>query len=169
MTSHDFTIYNTDLYIKFYSESLNYRILNELQRPFKHSIDYYEKENKFDNQEIDNPIIAFSFDIPETLKKLGLVNVVLKNRLLSINYKEDKLEIIIDLLDYEKTCDNLKFECSKYSVDEEVQNFLESLIYDDRNWNFIFSLIDSNKVIELLEGGISELFDTKRMVKEHES
>ena len=169
MTSHDFTIYSKDLDIKFYSPPSNYTILNKLQRPFKHSIDYYEKENRYDNQEIDNPLIAFSFTIPESLKNLGLVNVVLKNKVLSINYKDENLEIIIEPVNYRKTCDNFKFECSKYSLKEEVQNFLESFIYDDRNWNVIFSLIDMNKIPMLLGGRLPDFFGTKIKVQEHES
>ena len=59
-------------YLKFYSKSSNYKLLNELQRPFKQSIDYYEKGSRFNDMDTDNPLLPWSIPIPEHLHKLGL-------------------------------------------------------------------------------------------------
>lgn len=169
MTSHDLTIYNDILDITFYSKNLNKIISNDLKLIFGNSSDEYKNsENSFANTEgRDNQNLSFNFTIPLFLKSLGVKSIRLENRLLLVNYNGNNLEISIEQDNFLKGISYLNFEFNGYSIDYDTLECIESFISD--NWNSILQLIDSYKVTNLLDGGISKLFDTKIMVKEHES
>ena len=156
MTDHDFTIYNDILDIK--------------QELGNHSNEFNiseNSENRFNNiLPRNNQNFAFNLPIPPFLKKIGVQRIRLENRLLLVYYNGHNLEIRIDQGNSHKGIHNLNFEFKGLSITDKTIDCIESFISD--NWNLILSIIDSNKVINLLVGGITELFDTKIKVKEHE-
>ncbi len=156
-----FILYNYEDDINLYSCEV---IINDSEQVIRKSSDKYNSEPNvrgLDNQQNH----SLNYIIPPLLEKKAIKNIRLENKILSIRYNEHNLEIPIDQLDYDRISKCVKFECGEYSIDNEIKD-MESFSSDV--WNLIFTLKDFNKVIELLKGGISELFDTKIKVKEYE-
>ena len=66
----------------------------------------------------------------------------LEKNCIIFNYLEFELKLYIYPYDYDKTIRNLKFECSKYSIDQKIEEYLILLI--DRYWNRIIDFTDNN-------------------------
>ncbi len=142
------------------------------QEPEREKVDYTIHSNNSANRvtntkerNIQKP--TFDFPIPPFLKNIGVESIRLQNRVLLVDYNGHNLEIRIDQGNSHKGIKYLNFEFKGLPITDKTIDCIESFISD--NWNLILSIIDSKKVINLLEGGITDFFGTKKMVKEYES
>jgi len=159
-----FKLYNDQDDINLYSCEV---IINNSEQEIKKPYNKYNIEDNVqgsDNQQNH----SLNYTIPPVLEKKEIKSIRLENNILSIRYNEHNLEIPIDILDYDRISKCVKFECQKYSINNEIQN-MESFISDI--WNLILTSFDFNKLPNLLNHGISDLFDTpiKMRLKEYES
>ena len=76
------------------------------------------------------------------IKQLDISIIRIKKNCIIIRYRESELKLYIYPSEYDKTIRNLKFECSKYSIDQEIEEYLILLI--NGYWNLIRDFIDNN-------------------------
>ena len=77
------------------------------------------------------------------LKQLDIAIIRFEENCIIIKYLQFELKLYIYPYDYDLTIRNLKFECSKYSVNEELEEYL--ILFLDENWDLIIDFIHNNK------------------------
>lgn len=76
------------------------------------------------------------------IKQLDITIIRIEKICIIIKYREFKVKLYIYPYEYDKTIRNLKFECSKYSIDQNIEEYLILLI--DRYWNLIIAFMNNN-------------------------
>jgi hypothetical protein len=76
------------------------------------------------------------------LRQLGIAITKFDDKCIIIKSLEYELKLYIYPYDYNKTIKNLKFECSKYSINQIIKEYL--ILFIDENWDLIINFIDDN-------------------------
>lgn len=107
---------------------------------------YYKKIETNTVKDNDYSIITIllnHFLLSTYLKQLGISIIKFEGKSIIIKYLEYELKLYIYSDDYDRTIRNLKFECARYSVDENIEKYL--ILFIDENWNLIIDFIDNTK------------------------
>jgi hypothetical protein len=140
MTEYHFTNNIGILYNKPYYEFLKNKNWNIILYQRKTNNKTIKDNNYSKVKDIPN-FIYYSY----YLKQLGIVISKFVDNCITIKYLNYELKLYIFPYNYDTTIRNLKFECSKYSVSEKIEEYLRSFI--DENWDLILGFIEDNNKI----------------------
>ena len=138
MTVYDFNNNINILHNKAYYKSLKNKVWKIIQYHKKINIHTIRHNNYFNTTNILSSTFYSGY-----LRQLGIAITKFEDKCITIKYLEYELKLYIYAYDYDRTIRNLKFECSKYSVNDKIEAFLTLFI--DENWVLIIDFIDNNE------------------------